>query len=644
MSRDIYALDEGTINRIAAGEVVERPLSVVKELVENALDAGAKAVTVEIKDGGISSIRVTDNGQGIKKDQVRIAFLRHTTSKIRNASDLISITSLGFRGEALSSIASVAQVELLSKTADSLTGVRYCIEGSRETVFDDVGVPDGTTVIVRNIFFNTPARRKFLKTAVTEGGYISDYMEKVMLCAPDIAFKYIVNGTVKLQSFGNNNTPDIIYSIYGRDVMENMVPTEAGSGGMTVRGYVGKPVLARANRSFEIYFVNGRYIKSKQISSALDEAYKPYLMLHRYPFVVLYLELPYDEIDVNVHPSKMEVRFLNSEPLYRLITESVQKALKEQDMTVSIKSESKKAPVITEVIPEPFEDKRKAAVVKETESYERKETGQKEPGDAQAGDTGINVVKSSDETADGLKTWGFKIAEEEPAKEEYAGAGKVPYIQEIPPLQAEQLSLFKEEGLLSEEALPKHRIIGQLFKTYWLIELEDELFVIDQHAAHEKVNYERLVKQLHEKNVISQYINPPIIVTLSKSEETILLKQLDRFRECGFELENFGGSEYRISAIPTDLYGLTPTEYFHDVLDELSSEKLSGDVDEVLHRIATVSCKSAVKGNTTLSFDEAKALIDELMKLENPYHCPHGRPVIIKFGKTEIEKMFKRIV
>ena len=505
MSRDIYALDEGTINRIAAGEVVERPLSVVKELVENALDAGAKAVTVEIKDGGISSIRVTDNGQGIKKDQVRIAFLRHTTSKIRNASDLISITSLGFRGEALSSIASVAQVELLSKTADSLTGVRYCIEGSRETVFDDVGVPDGTTVIVRNIFFNTPARRKFLKTAVTEGGYISDYMEKVMLCAPDIAFKYIVNGTVKLQSFGNNNTPDIIYSIYGRDVMENMVPTEAGSGGMTVRGYVGKPVLARANRSFEIYFVNGRYIKSKQISSALDEAYKPYLMLHRYPFVVLYLELPYDEIDVNVHPSKMEVRFLNSEPLYRLITESVQKALKEQDMTVSIKSESKKAPVITEVIPEPFEDKRKAA-----------------------------VVKSSDETADGLKTWGFKMAEEEPAKEEYAGAGKVPYIQEIPPLQAEQLSLFKEEGLLSEEALPKHRIIGQLFKTYWLIELEDELFVIDQHAAHEKVNYERLVKQLHEKNVISQYINPPIIVTLSKSEETILLKQLDRFRECGF--------------------------------------------------------------------------------------------------------------
>ncbi len=609
MNRDIYALDEGTINRIAAGEVVERPLSVVKELVENALDAGAKAVTVEIKDGGISSIRVTDNGQGIKKDQVRIAFLRHTTSKIRNASDLISITSLGFRGEALSSIASVAQVELLSKTADSLTGVRYCIEGSRETVFDDVGVPDGTTVIVRNIFFNTPARRKFLKTAVTEGGYISDYMEKVMLCAPDIAFKYIVNGTVKLQSFGNNNTPDIIYSIYGRDVMENMVPTEAGSGGMTVRGYVGKPVLARANRSFEIYFVNGRYIKSKQISSALDEAYKPYLMLHRYPFVVLYLELPYDEIDVNVHPSKMEVRFLNSEPLYRLITESVQKALKEQDMTVSIKSESKKAPVITEVIPEPFEDKRKAAVVKETESYERKETGQKEPGDAQAGDTGINVVKS-----------------------------------EIPPLQAEQLSLFKEEGLLSEEALPKHRIIGQLFKTYWLIELEDELFVIDQHAAHEKVNYERLVKQLHEKNVTSQYINPPIIVTLSKSEETILLQQLDRFRQCGFELESFGGSEYRISAIPTDLYGLTPTEYFHDVLDELSSKKLSGDVDEVLHRIATVSCKSAVKGNTTLSFDEAKALIDELMKLENPYHCPHGRPVIIKFGKTEIEKMFKRIV
>ncbi len=596
MSGDIYALDEGTINRIAAGEVVERPLSIVKELVENALDAGATAVTIEIRDGGISLIRVTDNGSGIKKDQVRTAFLRHTTSKIRNASDLISITSLGFRGEALSSIASIAQVELLSKTKDELTGVRYCIEGSRETVFDDAGVPQGTTVIVRNIFFNTPARRKFLKTAVTEGGYISDYMEKVMLCAPDTAFKYMVNGSVKLQSFGNSSPLDIIYSVYGRDVMENMLPVKENMGPMTVKGFIGKPVLARASRSFEIYFVNGRYIKSKQISSALDEAYKPYLMLHRYPFVILYLELPYDEIDVNVHPSKMEVRFLDSEPVCRLITEAVRQALRNQDMTVSVKNETEKPPVITEVIPEPFEVKRRETLfVREEGSFEKKETE---------------------------KTLSYEES----------------------PKDAAQLNLFSEERFLSEESLPRHRIIGQLFKTYWLIELDDELFIIDQHAAHEKVNYERLVKQLHEKNVTSQFINPPIIVTLSKSEETVLLERLEHFRECGFEIESFGGSEYRISAIPTDLYGLTPTEYFHDVLDELSSKKPGGDMDEVLHRIATVSCKSAVKGNTVLSPDEAKALIDELMKLENPYHCPHGRPVIIKFSKTEIEKMFKRIV
>ena len=636
MSGIIHVLDTDTINRIAAGEVVERPASVVKELVENAVDAGADAVTVEIKEGGISYIRVTDNGSGIDRDQIRTAFLRHTTSKISSAEDLVHIASLGFRGEALSSIAAVSQVELLTKTKTSVTGIRYCLEGTRETVFDDVGVPDGTTFIVRNLFFNTPARRKFLKTPQTEGGYISDYMERVMLSHTEIAFKLIVNGNVKLQSYGNSDPLDVIFSLYGRETRKNLVPVDlqTEAEGVRISGFVGRPVLARSNHNFEIYYVNQRPIQSKLIQKALDEAYKPYLMLHKYPFVLLYFDMPSELLDVNVHPTKMEVRFLNPMPLYQLIVDGVQSALKEEDMTVEVRSETvlpasvqkeikKEEAPERPVIPEPFEEKRK-----ELFSGGRKELENR---------VSVSLAKK-EEAAD-------RLMESLPYEEAMPGETTEPIVvAEDQAEKPEQISLFSEGRFLSEQALPKHRIIGQLFETYWMVEYENELYILDQHAAHEKVKYERLMKRLREKNIASQQVRPAVVVSLTKSEEEVLNTCLDRFSELGFEIEAFGGNEVRLLAVPTDLYGLSASEYFLDVLDQLAEEHISEDVDEVLHRIATMACKSAVKGNTAMSFPEAKALIDELLGLKDPYHCPHGRPTIIRFSKTEIEKMFKRIV
>ncbi|MBQ7564416.1 MAG: DNA mismatch repair endonuclease MutL [Lachnospiraceae bacterium] len=640
MGAVIHALDTETINKIAAGEVVERPASVVKELVENAIDAGATAITVEIKEGGIAYIRVTDNGSGIERDQIRTAFLRHTTSKILSAEDLPHIASLGFRGEALSSIAAVSQVELLTKTKQAVTGIRYCIEGARETVFDEAGVPEGTTFIVRNLFFNTPARRKFLKTAQTEGGYISDYMERVMLSHTEISFKFISNSSVKLQSYGNGKPLDIVYSLYGKELRENLVPVLGETPEIRITGYVGRPVLARSTRNQEIYYVNQRYIKSDIIKRALDEAYKPYLMLHKYPFVLLYLELPAETLDVNVHPTKMEVRFLNAMPLYQLLVDAIRDALREQDMTVEVRADAGASDsedkdqselLVKEALPEPFEEKRRELVLPPF----REDPPAQEPASVQS------VRESDREEMAGPVVVSYSGTDEEVTsqlRENFV------YERSQKADRPEQLSLFEEERFLSREALPKHRIIGQLFQTYWLIEYHSELYIIDQHAAHEKVKYERLVKRLHEKNIASQQLRPATVVTLSKSEENILQKYLDRFLQLGFEIESFGGSEIRLLAVPTDLYGLSAQEYFLDVLDQLAEEHLSEDVDEVLHRLATMACKSAVKGNTAMTPEEAKALIDELLGLSDPYHCPHGRPAIVKFTKAEIEKMFKRIV
>ena len=577
--KEIFSLDSQTIDKIAAGEVVDRPSSVVKELTENAIDAGANAITVEIKEGGISYIRVTDNGEGIAKSQVKKAFMRHATSKIRSIEDLLSVSSLGFRGEALSSISSVAKVELLTKEKNEIVGTRYVIEGSKELVFDDAGVPDGTTFVIRDLFFNTPARRKFLKSAQSEGSYVVELMEQLMMSNPSVSFKLIVNGNTKLQSSGNGEILDVIYGIYGRDVASNLIRVDADNGDIHIYGYVGKPELSRGNRNFEVYFVNNRLIKSSLISRALDAAYKPYLMLHKYPLVFLYMEMPGFMVDVNVHPAKKEVRFIEGDMLYSFLVNVITEALARKELIPAIvPSLEKPANVIVEkkdVIPEPFEVKRKEEYVLDKPSV--------------------------------------------------------------------QMNLF-EEKFLTEEAIKKHRIIGQLFDTYWLIEYEGKLFIIDQHAAHEKVKYERILKQIRANNVSSQYLNPPIIISLSPSEEEFVKKYSSNFAETGFLIEHFGGHEFAISAVPLELYREDPKDYFHEMLDELSSGRSSKETDSVNLRIATMACKSAVKGNTKMSVMEADELITELLTLDNPYNCPHGRPTIVSYSKYDIEKMFKRIV
>lgn len=630
----IQVLDNQTIDKIAAGEVVERPMSIVKELVENAIDAGASAVTVEIKEGGIDFIRVTDNGCGIEKEQVPTAFLRHATSKIHSVEDLLSVKSLGFRGEALSSIAAVAKVELLTKTKASLTGTRYVIEGAREMALEDVGVPDGTTFIVRNLFYNTPARRKFLKSAMTEGTYITELMERILLSHPEVAFKFIMNGNTKLQTSGNSEIKDVIYQIYGRDITAKIVPIEVTDGAITLKGFVGKPELARSNRNFEVYYVNQRYIKSSLVSRALDEAYKPYLMLHKYPLVVLYLSIPSDQLDINVHPTKMEIRFLEAERLYQLLIENIREALSQRELIPEVKEieEPVRARQTIEpekVMPEPFEVHRK-------EEYAAK------------ADLALNLVSDSHSHSVpdldvSSNTSSDRVAETVSYKTETSYTPEPLAIQQAVPQKAEQISLF-EERFLSEQAVKKHRIIGQLFETYWLVELEDKLYIIDQHAAHEKVKYERLIKKINDNAVLSQQLNPPIILSLSKGEEELLKQFMDNFAQVGFEIEHFGGNEYSLRAIPTELFGLSAADYFHELLDDLTQEKLSKNLSSVNDRIATMACKSAVKGNNRMSYREAEVLIDELLTLDNPYNCPHGRPTIIAYSKYELEKKFKRIL
>ncbi|HKM20799.1 MAG TPA: DNA mismatch repair endonuclease MutL [Lachnospiraceae bacterium] len=632
--KQITVLDDKTIDKIAAGEVVERPSSVVKELLENAIDAGADAITVEIKNGGINFIRVTDNGEGIDKSQVPTAFLRHATSKIKSVEDLFLIKSLGFRGEALSSIAAVGQVEMITKTKDALTGVRYVIEGTKERIFEDVGAPEGTTFVIRSLFFNTPARRKFLKTPTTEASYITELMERVAMSHPNISFKFINNGQVKLQTSGNGQAKDIIYRIYGRDVTDKLLVINEKIEHIKVSGFVGKPDIGRSNRGFEHYFVNGRYIKSNLITKALEEAYKPYLMQHKYPFVVLYFKISPDLIDVNVHPNKMELRFMESDQLYDFIIESVRRALSQHEMIpVDVRTESTKreTPVYYHPdAPEPFERQR----IKKESSI------------ANEVNEAFNYTTETVDLRDVMQNPILSKVLLEPKAEEIEPAPTGNIIkanEQIIVERASQMELF-EEQFLSQEAVKEHKILGQLFDTYWLVAFSDKLFVIDQHAAHEKVIYEKMIKHLEEKECVKQILSPPIIISVSKHEAGLLETYMEEFLRLGFEIEEFGGNEYSIRAVPADLYGMQEQEMFREILDSLSEELPKGDDTAVLQKIASASCKSAVKGNHAMSEEEAKALIDELLQLDNPYHCPHGRPTIIAFTKYEIEKKFKRII
>lgn len=640
----IALLSQETIDKIAAGEVIERPSSVVKELVENAIDAGSSAVTVEIKEGGISFIRISDNGCGIEKEQIPLAFLRHSTSKIKSVEDLFTVTSLGFRGEALSSIAAVSQVELITKTNGDFTGSRYLIEGSKEVSLEEIGAPDGTTFIIRNLFYNTPARKKFLKSAQTEGTYIHELMQRMILSHPDVAFKFIMNNQVKLQSSGNGNIKDIIYHLYGRDITKALLPIAHESELFKVSGFIGKPMISRGNRGYELYFVNGRFIRSQILSKAIEDAFKPFLMQHQYPFTVLYFEIDSSLLDVNVHPTKMELRFSNQQELYREVQNILSAALVHRDIIPEVpvdtpKKNEMEAPKIEKVMPEPFEQKRleeiRKAVRKDSPyevKYPARQPERRETWHAQSQPEHKPPVREQLHASEVTGT------EKELAKEAYV-------LREEETYGAKPEGSYEQGSFLKEEEMAKQKIIGQLFDTYWLVEYNDRLFIVDQHAAHEKVMYEKLKKQFEKKEFTSQAISPPIVITLSMREAEILERFKEQFTKLGFEIEHFGGAEYSICGVPGNLYRLNTKDVLIEMLDELTdgiSERATADV--ILDKIASMSCKAAVKGSQRLSLPEMEQLMKDLMKLDNPYNCPHGRPTIIAMSKYEIEKKFKRIV
>ena len=642
----IQLLDQKTIDNIAAGEVIERPASVVKELVENAVDAKANAVTVEIKDGGMTLIRVTDNGIGIPKDQVKTAFLRHATSKIRSVEDLLSVSSLGFRGEALSSISAVAQVELVTKTAESFSGVSYKIYGGEEEAFDDIGAPDGTTFLVKNLFYNTPARRKFLKSATTEAGYVEQMMVHIALSHPEISFKFIHNNKNKIYTSGNGKVKDIIYHIYGRDVAGALIPLEAQNEDVKVTGFVAKPYVSRGNRNYESYFINGRYIKSSIIYKAIEEGYRTFTMKHRYPFVCLDFKIDQELLDVNVHPTKMEIRFRNGREIYELVVDAVRAALLQKDLVQDVLRETpkkKELPKTKEVKkPEPFEVNRRK---EEIQKVEQQGQGVQQKVEKQRQGVQQQIEKPSHPVK---KTLTASESSKNTKKPTYAGLNYNTQKKEFPQYKTDALSsnqmTLREDPVFSVQARPDRKILGQLFKTYWLIEYEDQLFIMDQHAAHEKVNYERLMKNFKEKEIYSQRLEPPMVVTVSMTEAEALTRYKDAFAGLGFTIESFGGNEYCIREVPANLYGIGERDLFMELLDAVSQENGTLDTEVIASKIATMACKMSIKGNQRVSLMEVEHLLDELMKLENPYQCPHGRPTIIKMSKYEIDKKFKRIV
>lgn len=646
---NIAILNQETIDKIAAGEVVERPCSVVKELVENAIDAGSTAITVEIKEGGISFIRITDNGCGIERDQVAVAFYRHSTSKIRSAEDLLTVKSLGFRGEALSSISAVARVELITKTYDELTGTRYVIEGSKELSNEEIGAPDGTTFIVKDLFYNVPARRKFLKTAQTEGSYISDMVEKLALSHPDISFKFINNNQTKLHTSGNGNRKDIIYHIFGREISSSLLEVKHECEYFKVEGFIGKPVITRGNRNYENYFINGRYVKSNILSRAIEEAYKNFLMQHQYPFTVLYFTF-FSELDVNVHPTKMELRFDNNNEIYVELCDTIYAILSHKEMIPDVPVDSTPAPKkivheYKEPIPEPFE-KRRINEVRAAES--RSVYGQSVTATVKSStvkgpavnepltENTLNQQKAKTSASTPVVHTGNSVEPKPETSSEYEPAQVVTGTQQT-------LGDY-DKVFLTESAKKQFSIIGQLFKTYWLIEFEDKLYIIDQHAAHEKVLYEKTMARLANKDFTSQRISPPIVMTLDARECEMLEKYRPQIEQFGYEVEHFGGKEYMISAIPDNLFNIDMKDLFIEMLDDFSNATGRQTPDIITEKVASMSCKAAVKGNDKLTLPEINELIDELLSLDNPYNCPHGRPTIISMSKYEIEKKFKRIV
>lgn len=716
----IKVLDQNTINKIAAGEVIEKPSSVIKELVENSIDSGATAVTVEVKGSGLSFLRVTDNGAGIKKDEVKLAFLRHATSKLVTVEDLLSISSLGFRGEALASIAAVAQVEMITKTADDVTGLRYQIHGGKEISSEEIGAPGGTTIIVRNLFYNTPARKKFMKTDATETSYIYDLMCRICMSHPEISFKFIANGTDKLFTSGNGKLRDIIYHIYGRDITSNLLEINAENDYMKISGYIARPCISRGNRSFEGYYVNHRYIKSAVLTKAIEDAFRTFVMIHKFPFTEINFQVRPDLLDVNVHPTKMELKFANSQDIYSFTYNAIRETLLFKELIPDVapgkdpKPETFKQRDVGKA-PEAFENKRREAIVRAEErtvpqsqpEQHRPAEPQNQPEQLRSAETQTSpqqlcpiepqtssqpvppVIEIIDETSssnnkgsdviDNNKTekpagnyiyadrnndleraivQNRNVVNESPAytapaparpsvtaatqDSTVSAASDAAYIEEAGKKYVQQ-DMFQEK-FLTKEARAKHRLIGQLFKTYWLIEYDGKFFIMDQHAAHEKVKYEELMENYKNKKIYSQYLMPPAVVTLSAAEIEFLHENMEMFEALGYQIENFGGREFKLNAVPDNLFGLDGRELFIDFIADASSSAKKVTIDTFIHKLSTMACKAAIKGNTEISFKEADALIDQLLKLENPYTCPHGRPTVISMTEAEIEKKFKRIV
>lgn len=716
----IKVLDQNTINKIAAGEVIEKPSSVIKELVENSIDSGATAVTVEVKGGGLSFLRVTDNGAGIKKDEVKLAFLRHATSKLVTVEDLLSISSLGFRGEALASIAAVAQVEMITKTADDVTGLRYQIHGGKEISSEEIGAPGGTTIIVRNLFYNTPARKKFMKTDPTEISYIYDLICRICMSHPEISFKFIANGTDKLFTSGNGKLRDIIYHIYGRDITSNLLEINAENDYMKISGYIARPCISRGNRSFEGYYVNHRYIKSAVLTKAIEDAFRTFVMIHKFPFTEINFQVRPDLLDVNVHPTKMELKFANSQDIYRFTYNAIRETLLFKELIPDVapgkdpKPETFKQRDVGKA-PEAFENKRREAIVRAEErtvpqsqpEQHRPAEPQNQPEQLRSAETQTSpqqlcpiepqtssqpvhpVIEIIDETSssnnkgsdviDNNKmekpagnyiyadrnndleraiVQNRNVVNESPAytapaparpsvtaatqDSTVSAASDAAYIEEAGKKYVQQ-DMFQEK-FLTKEARAKHRLIGQLFKTYWLIEYDGKFFIMDQHAAHEKVKYEELMENYKNKKIYSQYLMPPAVVTLSAAEIEFLHENMEMFEALGYQIENFGGREFKLNAVPDNLFGLDGRELFIDFIADASSSAKKVTIDTFIHKLSTMACKAAIKGNTEISFKEADALIDQLLKLENPYTCPHGRPTVISMTEAEIEKKFKRIV
>lgn len=704
----INVLDQITIDKIAAGEVIERPSSVVKELVENSIDSGATAITIEIKDGGMSFIRITDNGSGINRDEVRTAFLRHATSKLIKVEDLLELSSLGFRGEALSSIASVGQVELITKEKDSVCGIRYQIHGGKEVSYEEIGCPDGTTIIVRNLFYNTPARKKFMKSPTTEMSYIYDLICRISMSHPEISFKFTANNTNKLFTSGNGKLKDIIYHIYGRDITSNLIDVNRKFNTLEISGYIAKPAVSRGNRSFEDYYVNNRYVKNPVITKAIEDAFRTFVMIHKFPFTVLNFKIDPAQIDVNIHPAKREMKFMNESDIYNYTYDTIREALLHRELIPEVTpGKQKPAETLnhrnTGAAPEPFEKQRreqigiKPAAVKEPERpynikpiikpennpYARilnrvpdqpqnipnnpvSQQAQTQQATQQSQSQPVNEstpatsALSSDQeniTDKDNSVNVSRITSEITVTNTQAGEGTATQTKTTAPADVaapqpqvpekekkySQLDMFGTK-MLSEEARPKHRLIGQVFKTFWLIEYDKKLFIMDQHAAHEKVKFEELMNNYRNKKAIPQYLMPPAIVTLTADEITFLNDNMEFFENLGYTIESFGGREYKLSSVPANLFGIDGRELFLEFIGELSENNKNSTITAFIAKLSTMACKAAIKGNTEISFKEADVLIDQLLKLENPYTCPHGRPTLISMTEAELEKKFKRIV